>query len=427
MVETTIFKKSSRRADAGADRPASASALAEAGQPSVTPPFGDAAALPPLLSYRLTWKVVGWWILGYGLASWLVEYGFSQFDPAGALPFLFALNRVVYAVVWGGAILVAIMATDRLPVTDPRQIGRIAAHLVICFVSTVVWGVLAYYICLSVVPGWRPEGVGKMLASTSKNVLFGYGLVVVLLHIILRVRLHRSQELVLLQKAHQAAEAQLHVLKLEMQPHFLFNALQAVSAQIHSNPNAATDTLVLVSDMLRYAVETTRVQQVRLREELATLRHYTQIQQVRFGDRLQFNWEIDERVLDAAVPHLLLQPLVENAFKHGLERHSSAGRVIVSGSRAGDELCLRVWNDGPDDPEKSRRPGTGIGLANVRTRLAQLYGEKHSVELTHTPGEGTAVLVRLPFILSAHADEDADTIRRLGRSMREREGTGTHS
>lgn len=146
---------------------------------------------------------------------------------------------------------------------------------------TVLWGVLAYYICMLVVPGWEPLGVPKMLAATAKNVLFGYGLVVVLVHIILRVRMHRNQEVVLLRQAHQAAEARLQLLKLEMQPHFLFNALHSISALIHSNPKAANDTLVLVSDMLRHAVESTRVQEVTLGEELDTLRLYTEIQQVR--------------------------------------------------------------------------------------------------------------------------------------------------
>jgi LytS/YehU family sensor histidine kinase len=191
-----------------------------------------------------------------------------------------------------------------------------------------------------------------------------------------------------------------------MQPHCLFNALHAVSAQIHSDPSGANDTLVLVSDMLRHAVATTRVQEVRLRDELATLRLYTQIQQVRFAERLKLAWEIDEEVLDAAVPHLLLQPLVENAIKYGLETHSKAGRIVVSARREGDYLCLRVWNDGPGRPEKSPPRGAGIGLVNIRTRLVQLYGERQSFELTHVAGGGTTVAISMPFALVPHSDQE---------------------
>jgi two-component system LytT family sensor kinase len=376
-------------------------ARSDAAHPAMSTALADPASLPSLLHYRLTWKVVAWWTAAYGVASWLVEYGFSQLDPAGPTPFLFALNRVVYALVWGGAILVAIMSTDRLPVTSSRQVGRILAHIGICFVVTVLWGVLAYYICLLVVPGWKAEGIGKMLASTSKNVLFGYGLVVVLVHIILRVRLHRSQEVVLLRQAHQAAEAQLQVLKLEMQPHFLFNTLHAISAQIHSDPDAANDTLVLVSDMLRHAVETTRIQEVTLREELSILQLYTQIQQVRFRDRLRLTWDIENETLEAAVPHMLLQPLVENAMKHGLEAYSKAGRVIISAKRENDQLILSVRDDGPGHRHPSPRRGAGLGITNVKSRLEQLYGSNHSFMLADAPGGGTEVVIRLPFVLIA--------------------------
>ena len=384
-----------------------------------------AAPLPSLLRLGITWRVLAWWTAFYGLASWFLEYSFSQLDPASAMPFWFGLNRVVYAFMWAWALLVAIVSTERFPVTNSRQIGRILLHVFLSFVVSIVWGIVGYYVCVLVVPGWIPMGVPKMLASTTKVILFGYALAVVLIHIILRVRLHRHQEVELLRQAHLATQAQLQVLKLEMQPHFLFNALHAVSAQIHSDPNAANDTLVLVSDMLRHAVETARVQEVRLREELATLRLYTQIQQVRFGDRLKLTWDVDDEALDAAVPHMLLQPLVENAIKHGLETHSKAGRITVSARREGDRLCLRVWNDGPSHPETSPRRGAGIGLANVRTRLAQLYGERQSFELAHAPGSGTTVTIRLPFALVPHSEEDMGTTTGAEISSGDRTATST--
>lgn len=353
--------------------------------------------LPSLLRIGTTWRLLGWWTLAYGISSWAVEYLVSQLDPQTSISIGFAFNRVVYAVVWSGAIVVAIITTERAPVTSPHQVGRLVMHLSICLIVSALWGVLAYYACLAVVPGWKPQGIAKMLATTSKNVLFGYGLVVVLVHIILRVRAHRNHEVHLLRQAHSAAQAQLQVLKLEMQPHFLFNALHAVSALIDSDPAAANDTLVLVSDMLRHAVETVRVQEVPLEEEMRMLRLYTQIQQVRFGDRLRVEWRIEDEVMNAAVPHMLLQPVVENAIKHGLEVRSEAGRILVSADRNGGMLRLVVRDDGPGLATPSPRRGAGVGMSNIRNRLSQLYPSRHSLAFCDAEGGGTEVRIEIPF------------------------------
>lgn len=378
------------------DASASAPLARDDGAPVVPTSPNEQPLLPSLLRLRITWKVLAWWTAFYGLASWLLEYAFSQLHPATRIPFWFGLNRVVYAFMWAWAVLVAIISTERYPVTSRQQIGRILLHAVLALTVSILWGIVGYYVCLAVVPGWVPMGVPRMLAATTKVILFGYGLAVVLVHIVIQVRLQRHQEVELLRKAHQAAEAQLQLLKLEMQPHFLFNALHAVSAQIHSNPNAANDTLVLVSDMLRHAVETTRVQEVPLREELAILRLYAQIQQVRFGDRLRITWDIDEATLDAAVPHMILQPILENALKHGLEAHSEAGRVVITTRRDGDTLCLEIRDDGPGIQAPSARRGPGLGLVNVRDRLAQLHGGGQSLTIAAVPEGGTVVTIRIP-------------------------------
>jgi len=379
----------------------------------------DIESLPPLLGYRATWRLLGWWTLAYGLSSWTIEYLVTKLDPAAHIGFWFAFNRVVYAVVWSGAIIVAIVATEWRPVTSTRHVGRMLFHVAVCVVVTLMWGVIAYYACVLLVPGWQPLGVARMLASTSKNVLFGYGLVVVLVHITLRVRAHRNHEVALLRQAHLAAQAQLQVLKLEMQPHFLFNALHSVSALIDSDPAAANDTLVLVSDMLRHAVETARVQEVPLREELRVLRLYTQIQQVRFGERLRIAWDIAEEALDAAVPHMLLQPLVENAIKHGLEAHSNAGKIEIRAAREQNALLLTIRDDGPGCRVPSPRRGPGIGIANVRSRLAQLHPNDHFFDVADAPGGGALVTIRTPFVLlRSGADET-----RLGSKVSRR---GSH-
>ena len=354
--------------------------------------------LRPLLSLRLTWVVIAWWTAGYGALSWLVEWVGSHFDrAAGPMPFVFGLNRVVYAVVWAGAIVVAIALTDRWPIMRRDQGGRMLLHVAALLVVTVLWAVVAYYLCLAIVPGWQPLGVGRMISSTGKNVLVGYLVLVILMHVVYRVRRYRAQEVAMHRQARLATEAQLHVLKMELAPHFLFNALHSISARIHTDPDGANDTLVRVSDMLRLAIETSRVQCVALRDELASLRLYTEIEEVRFVDRLDLRWDIAPETLDAAVPHMLLQPLVENAIKHGLEVRSTSGRIDVAARRAGDQLRITIRDDGPGMEQPSPRRGSGVGLANTRARLRELYGARHTFTLSSCPTGGTEVAITLPF------------------------------
>lgn len=352
-----------------------------------------------LLQLRTTWSVIGWWTLWYGSTSWVAEYLFAKLDPRGGHPFVFGLSRMVYAVYWGVAAVVAVAMTDWRPITSRRQYARFLLHFVVCLLVLFAWASASYYTNLAIVPGWQPLGVGQMLASTAKNVFFGYGFLLVTAHIVLQLRRHRARELTALREANDAAQAQLQVLKMELQPHFLFNALHAVSALMHTDVRAANETLVRVSDMLRHAVDTSRVQEVPLRDELAAVQLYTQIEQVRFGERLRLTWDVAADVLDAAVPHMLLQPLVENAIKHGLEVRSDAGRITVTARRDGDMLCLNIRDDGPGLGHVSPRRGAGVGLTNVRTRLAHLYGDRYAFRISDAPGGGAEVVIQLPLVV----------------------------
>src|SRR6185437_8950233 len=130
----------------------------------------------------------------------------------------------------------------------------------------------------------------------------------------------------------------------------------------------------------------------------ATLRLYTQIQQVRFGERLRLFWDVDEDVLEAAVPHMLLQPLVENAIKHGVEAHSNAGKVQITARRDGDTLRLSIQDDGPGYRAPSPRRGAGIGIANVKSRLFQIYNHEQSFAVAEASGGGTIVTISIPFM-----------------------------
>jgi signal transduction histidine kinase len=359
--------------------------------------------LVPLHRLRMTYRVILGWTIWYGAASWGVEWAFSHIDRSSAEPFLFGMSRAVYAFYWGLAAWVAVRMTDWRPITSGRQYARIAIHFAVCLAVVVAWGTLAYYTNVAIVPGWEPQGLGRMLASTSKNVIFGYGVLVVLVHVVWWVRRHQAHEMSLLQQAQRATEAQLQVLKMELQPHFLFNALHSVSSLIASDPDAANETLVRISDMLRHAVRTSRVQEVRLREELDTLRLYTDIEQVRFGERLRITWDVPEDLRDAAVPHMLLQPLVENAIKHAVEMSSASGKIVLrarelTGQGSEPALELTIVDDGPglDARRRSARGSAGVGIKNTRERLAELYGERQSFSISSASGGGSCVRIVMP-------------------------------
>jgi sensor histidine kinase YesM len=153
--------------------------------------------------------------------------------------------------------------------------------------------------------------------------------------------------------------------------------------------------LVQLGDLLRHALESTDTQEVTLREELDFLSRYAEIEQTRFGDRLKIDMNIAADTLDALVPNLVLQPLLENAIRHGIEPHARAGRIQVSAQRDGDSLKLQVLDNGGG--LVNGRIVEGVGLSNTRARLQQLYSERQTFELTNATNGGVAVHVTLPF------------------------------
>ncbi|MEM6454858.1 MAG: histidine kinase [Acidobacteriota bacterium] len=193
-------------------------------------------------------------------------------------------------------------------------------------------------------------------------------------------------------------QARLDVLRMQLHPHFLFNALNAISALMHRDVDAADRMITKLSELLRLALERDTRQLVPLRSELRILDHYLGIEKVRFGSRLRVVFEIDEPCLEAHVPNLLLQPLVENAIGHGIARRAAAGELIVRARRDGERLRLAVLDDGVGLPEGGAAAvEDGVGLGNTRARLTQLYGDGHRFVLRNRTPHGLAVELDLPF------------------------------
>src|SRR5579863_9104862 len=186
---------------------------------------------------------------------------------------------------------------------------------------------------------------------------------------------YQQGELRSAQLAAQLAQAQLHVLRMQLHPHFLFNTLNSIAALIHKDPDAADRMTARLSDLLRLTLENAGVQEVPLVKELEFLELYLEIERTRFADRLVVRTEITADTLDASIPYLILQPLVENAIRHGVASRSSPGCVIVSAVRESDMLVLQVKDDGPGISAGVSR--NGLGLSSTRARLEKLYGNAH--------------------------------------------------
>lgn len=193
------------------------------------------------------------------------------------------------------------------------------------------------------------------------------------------------------------ARAQLEVLKIQLHPHFLFNTLNAISTLVHRDPNAADEMITQLSDLLRMSLDTIGIQEVRLGREVEFLSRYLDIQRTRFQDRLKVRIDVPDDLLDVMVPNQVLQPVAENAIKHGLATRPECGSIEVVARRSGHWLDLAVRDDGPGfrlGPEGL--PVRGIGLRNTRERLRELYGPGAVLTLSNHPDGGAVVKLRLP-------------------------------
>ena len=200
----------------------------------------------------------------------------------------------------------------------------------------------------------------------------------------------------------QVAQARLGALKAQLQPHFLFNTLNAIVVLVRQRKfDQAEETLARFSDLLRAVLADMETQEVTLARELEYLRLYLSIEQMRFSDRLRVDIDVDPELLDAAVPHMALQPIVENAIRHGVGMRATPGVISISARREHGQLLIRVQDDGPGFgcrlPEAGAQAGMGLGLANTRARLKQLHGDAAGLRTEAGAEGGAVVTLLLPF------------------------------
>jgi signal transduction histidine kinase len=192
----------------------------------------------------------------------------------------------------------------------------------------------------------------------------------------------------------QLAEARLDALRMQINPHFLFNTLHAVSALVERDPGGVRRMIARLSELLRHTIESHATDEVPLREELAFLRRYIEIMEIRFQGRLHVGMSIADDTVDGLVPNLILQPIVENALEHGVNRAAGDGRIGISSRRDGPRLLLTVRDNGPGLDAQNE---SGVGLANTRARLEQLYGIGAVLTLQNAEGGGVIAEIALPY------------------------------
>jgi LytS/YehU family sensor histidine kinase len=223
-------------------------------------------------------------------------------------------------------------------------------------------------------------------------------LIVVAVHALLYYQNFQASELAQSSLKTQLVQAQLRALKMQLHPHFLFNTLHSISSLVLEDPPKANSMIARLGDFLRLTLENSEQQLVSLKEEAEFLRCYLEIEQVRFGDRLTIAFELEPQTLSAQVPHLILQPVVENAIRHAIAPRATQGHINVEAKRLNSSLRLQVRDNGPGTTSNSDLPGTeGVGLRNVRARLHQIYGSDFRFELVNAGGEGLTVVMEIPF------------------------------
>jgi two-component system, LytTR family, sensor kinase len=292
----------------------------------------------------------GDWLL-YGVVTPIV-YQLARRFPLRQHVAFHAVASVVSCAVWAGAGSVL----RRLLIPGPD--GAITGHfLVSWFFVTLPFGVAVYFAVVGV-----ERAVFYFLESRTRSA--------------------------------QLAAARLDALRAQLNPHFLFNSLNAVGVLVRDrDTETASRVIEELGAMLHELLKADAAHEITLAEELEFLQRYLAVEQIRFSDRLRPTFDIDAATLGAAVPTLVLQPLVENALRHGIAKRTDAGHLHVAGRREGDDLVLAVSDDGPGVTGSSG----GIGLSNIRARLVTLHGDRARLELTSRPGGGAIVTVRIPY------------------------------
>jgi signal transduction histidine kinase len=342
-------------------------------------------------------------VLGF-FSAFTAYYYVTTFGQRGkaSFPFLLLLN-LNYWYSWALLTPGILWLARRFPFERGVWLRSVPVHLAGVFVCTlahvtlVMLGRMNIYAWRGESPGAWPAEFQRMFFLNFDYEMMTYWAIVGVSHVL---RYHYEAQARTLSASRletRLMEAQLQSLQRQLQPHFLFNTLNTISALIHRDVEAADAMLARLGDLLRLSFENLGVQEVALEQELDFLRQYVAIEQARFRERLTVTFDVAPDALDCLVPNLLLQPLVENAIRHGIGPRVGPGHVLVRAARTGAVLELEVRDDGVGVPAAQLSDlEQGVGLSNTRSRLAHLYGADHRFEVRLPADGGLSVLIAIP-------------------------------
>ena len=351
---------------------------------------------PP--SGKLHWR---WW----GLV-WLVATFLGFFEAHQTITWL-RLEGITIpwstAVIWGladwylwAALAPVIVALSRrLPMEQGKWKVALLVHIPVCL----LYSCEIVMMMVMLFSFWFPNEEGLL------NVYLGHVMFYVWIYWAIAgasyaldyYRKYRERALHASQLKARLSLAQLQALTMQLHPHFLFNTLNAISSLMHRDIDLADRMIARLGELLRLTLHSDATQEVTLRQEMTFLQSYLEIEAARLGPRLRLSWDVDPKLESVLVPNLILQPLVENAVRHGIAPRIEGGEIAIRAFAEGDDLVLEVQDDGPGmNSSLSPAGSTGIGLSNTRARLAELYGPSHRFELIHPPAGGLKVRLHIP-------------------------------
>lgn len=312
--------------------------------------------------------------------------------------------QLVSGYAWFAVSPVIFWLSKRFPFEDGKWKSAVPIHVVasivvsltVLAIDTYILPKLGYLARFQLTSFWETYKI-LFFVNFHFSIAIYWG-VVAIHQAILYYRKYRERELKTSQLEARLAQSRLQVLKMQLHPHFLFNTLNAISELVHRDPDRADRMLTDLSDLLRMSFENLEVQEIPLKQELEFLRKYLEIEETRFHDRLRVHMEIAPDTLDASVPNMILQPLVENAIKHGISPKAEGGHINVGAVRNNGTLELTISDDGIGiGGESIKAIGEGVGLSNTRRRLKHLYGDSHRFELKPEGESGVSVRLDIPY------------------------------
>jgi two-component system LytT family sensor kinase len=362
-----------------------------------------------LIRLALIWGI--WTFIGvvFTLQSYFTSYRSEQPMTLGDSAYL----QFTWSYLWALATPLVLWAATKIPIERNNWVRASLLHVPISLgLSMILTAIGHVFVWLY----WgrtmgRPFSFERMTRFVVANFSEGIGIYMLIAlssYAFDYYRRYRESQLRTFQLEAQLSHAQLQALKMQLHPHFLFNTLHSISALLNKDPESARKMITRLGDFLRLTLENSGSQEVTLEQEMTFLSCYLEIERIRFQDRLVTRLDVSEQTLDAKVPNLILQPIVENAIRHGIAPRSSPGLIEIEAERRNSTLRIQVRDNGPGLPghRTSENMFTkGLGLANTEKRLEQLYGAAHLFDLSDHPEGGLVVTLEIPF----HKDGSAGT------------------